>query len=73
MIKEFDKLCTQIFYYKNKFQFPFDAIIHEEGFQDILKSEDYPILESKMKNLLVLLNENPLLVEEDTENLWDKI
>lgn len=73
LINDFDKLCTQIFYYNNKFQFPFDSIRHDPDFQNILQSKDYPILESKMKNLIDLINQDYNLLQEDTQNLWERI
>ena len=73
MIEDFEKLCTKIFYYKNKFQFPFDAIIHEQEFQDILNSGNYPILKKKMENLIDLINKDKDKLNEDTKILWDLI
>jgi len=73
MLEDFDKLCTQIFYYKNKFRFPFDSIIHDKNFQDILNSQNYPILENKMKNLLVLINQDLTKLNQDTKELWELI
>jgi len=73
LINDFDKLCTQIFYYNNKFQFPFDSIKHDGQFQKILENGNYPLLESKMKNLIEMINQNHDLIFEDTKNLWDQI
>jgi len=73
MLEDFEKLCSKIFYYKNKFQFPFEAIIHEEEFQYILKNDNYPILKKKMENLIELINKDRDKLYEDTKILWDLI
>jgi hypothetical protein len=72
-INDFDKLCTQIFYYNNKFQFPFDSIKHDANFQDILNKESYSVLESKMTNLIDLINNDQSKLQEDTIDLWELI
>ena len=73
MILQFERLCSQIFYYKNKFQFPFEEIHFNGNFQDILNSSDYPLLEKKMKNLIDLLNQDSETIYRDVEELWDLI
>jgi hypothetical protein len=72
-LEKFDKLCTQIFYFKGEFHFPFDSIKHNKEFQSILSSEEYPLLESKLKNLLVLINNDMTKIYQDTEDLWEFI
>jgi hypothetical protein len=73
MMEDFEKLCTRIFYYNSKFEFPFDAIIHEEEFQDLLTSDKYPFLKMKMENLIDVLNQDPMKVYWDTQELWELI
>lgn len=72
-LEKFDKLCTQIFYYKGEFQFPFDGIHHDKRFQSITSSEDFPIFENKIKNLLDLINKDMTKLTQDTEVLWEVI
>ena len=72
-IEKFEKLCTQIFYYKGEFKFPFDSIQHEEKFISIVEDVDYPMFESKMKNLLELINKDMTKIHLDTQDLWEVI
>lgn len=72
-LEKFDKLCTQIFYFKGEFCFPFDGIQHDKRFQSIVSSDEYPLIESKLKNLLVLINQDMTKIYEDTEVLWEVI
>ena len=72
-LEKFDKLCTQIFYFKGEFCFPFDGIQHDKRFQSIVSSDEYPLIESKLKNLLVLINQDMTKIHEDTEVLWEVI
>jgi hypothetical protein len=72
-IEKFEKLCTQIFFHKGAFNFPFDGIQHNGNFTTILESEDYPLLEGKLKNLLVLINEDMTKIDQDTQVLWEVI
>ena len=69
--ENFVKLCELIFVGKNGYSFPFDAIRHYENYQDIYKSEEYSLLEEKMKNLINLVNTENSLTEKDIEEeLW---
>lgn len=69
--ENFVKLCELIFVSKNGFTFPFDAISHFEDYQDIYKSEEYTLLEEKMKNLINLVNsDNSVLDKDIEEELW---
>lgn len=71
--EKFDKLCTQIFYLKGEFCYPFDEIKNDNRFGDIIKNQDYPILETKIKNLLVLINKDLTKIDLDTQVLWEMI
>ena len=69
--ENFVKLCKLIFVGKNGYNFSFDAISHYEDYQDIYKSEEYTLLEEKMKNLINLVNSDNSLTEKDIEEeLW---
>jgi len=72
-IEKFEKLCTQIFFYKGTFNFPFDAIQHNGEFETIVKDIEYPIFESKMENLIKLINEDITKINLDTQDLWEVI
>jgi len=72
-IEKFEKLCTQIFFHKGEFNFPFDGIQHNKNFVSIIQDTDYPIFESKMGNLLKLINEDMTNINLDTKDLWEVI
>lgn len=72
-IEKFDKLCTQIYFWKGQFRFPFDGIQHDGKFKYILESEDYPLLKLKLENLLILINQDMTKINQDTELLWELI
>ena len=72
-IEKFEKLCTQIFFHKGEFNFPFDAIQHNKNFVSIIQDTDYPIFESKMGNLLKLINKDMTKINLDTKDLWEVI
>ena len=72
-IEKFEKLCTQIFFHKGTFNFPFDGIQHNGEFESIVNDGEYPIFESKMKNLLVLINKDMTKINVDTQDLWEVI
>ena len=72
ILKEnFLELCSKIFVSQNGFEFPFDEIRHSDDFVSIYTSEDYPILEKKMINLLNLINSDNSMIDKDIETeLW---
>jgi hypothetical protein len=72
-IEKFEKLCTQIFFYKGAFNFPFDGIQHNAKFESIVNDGDYPMFEVKMENLLKLINQDMTKINVDTEDLWEVI
>ena len=72
-LEKFDKLCTQIYYWRGQFRFPFDGIKHNAKFESIIESDDYPLLKEKLKNLLILINKDMTKINQDTEALWEVI
>jgi hypothetical protein len=72
-IEKFEKLCTQIFFHKGTFNFPFDGIQHNGEFETIVKDIEYQIFESKMENLLKLINDDMTKINLDTQDLWELI
>ena len=73
MLDKFEKLCTQIYYWKGKFRFPFDEIKHDGNFDNIIKNPDYKTYESKMKNLIKIINNDMSKLNLDTKELWEMI
>jgi hypothetical protein len=63
-----------IYINSNGFQFPFDNIDHDDDLIQIRESIDYPVLKSKMENLIILINKDNSLLNKDVETeLWDLI
>ena len=72
--QQFTELCKMIFIGSNGFQFPFDDIDHDDDLIQIRESVDYPVLKSKMENLIILINKYNSLINKDVETeLWDLI
>lgn len=72
-IENFDKLCTQIFYFRGEFRFPFDKIHKDQKFNQITQSDGYQELKFKIKNLLILMNKDMTKINQETEVLWENI
>ena len=48
-----------------------DGIIYDKNFSHITKDVEYPLIEKKVKSIIKLINENPVLVNKDLEDeLW---
>ena len=72
--QQFTELCKMIFIGSNGFQFPFDDVDHDDDLIKIRESVDYPVLKSKMENLIILINKDNSLINKDVETeLWDLI
>jgi hypothetical protein len=72
--QQFTELCKMIFIGSNGFQFPFDDVDHDDDLIQIRESVDYPVLKSKMENLIILINKDNSLINKDVETeLWDLI
>ena len=56
--KQFVKLCSMIYISSSGFRFPFDDIDYDDSLSEIRESENYPMLKSKMQNLLDMLNKD---------------
>lgn len=75
-IKEkFVEMCKLLFVNsEGQFLFPYDSILHDDDWCDFINHKDYPILESKMKNLVKLINYNNSVLELDVENeIWELV
>jgi hypothetical protein len=75
-IKEkFVEICKLIFINGNgEFFFPLDNLIYDEDYSDFLKHPDWVILESKMNNLISLINKDNSIINKDVETeIWEMI
>jgi len=59
---------------KGKLFFNNENFIHDASYSDLHNDSDLPFLMEKMDKMLVLINENPDLVDKDIEKeLWDLV
>lgn len=75
-IKEkFTEMCKLIFINgKGQFVFPIDNLIHDCDYSEFLSHSDWTILESKMNNLISLVNKDHSILQKDVENeIWEMI
>jgi hypothetical protein len=75
-IKEkFAEMCKLIFINgKGEFVFPIDNLIHDDDYSDFLNHSDWNTLESKMENLISLVNNDHSILEKDVETeIWEMI
>jgi hypothetical protein len=75
-IKEkFAEMCKLIFINgKGEFVFPIDNLIHDDDYSDFLNHSDWNTLESKMENLILLVNNDHSILEKDVETeIWEMI
>lgn len=73
--QKFVEMCKLIFINgKGKFVFPIDNLIYDLDYSEFLDHSDWPILESKMKNLIELMNNDLSIIDKDVETeIWDLI
>jgi hypothetical protein len=72
---KFVEMCKLIFLTsKGDFVFPIDNLLYDNDYSDFIKHSDWSILESKMKNLIELVNSDNSILEKDVETeLWEMI
>ena len=72
---KFVEMCKLIFINgKGEFTFPIDNLIHDEDYSDFLNHSDWSILESKMENLITLINKDHSILDLDVEDeIWEMI
>lgn len=72
---KFVEMCKLIFINgKGEFVFPIDNLIHDKDYSDFINHADWSILESKMKNLIELINRDHSILELDVEDeIWNLI
>jgi hypothetical protein len=75
-IKEkFVEMCKMIFVSSTgKLVFPFENLEYDSDWNQFTNHKDYSILESKMKNLIKITNEDNTILNLDIETeIWDMI
>jgi len=67
----FVKMCSLSYFDGDMLYFPATDVDHLTHMKEIRENENYPFLLEKMDNLMILLNENPTLIDKDIEDeLW---
>jgi hypothetical protein len=75
-IKEkYVEMCKLIFINKDGvFKFPFEDLQLDNDWNSFTTHQDYTILETKMNNLLNLVNQNPQILNLDVETeIWEMV
>lgn len=69
---KFVEMCKLIFINgKGEFVFPIENLIYDQDYSEFLAHKDWSILETKMNNLVKLINENNSILEKDVETeIW---
>jgi len=69
---KFVEMCKLIFINgKGEFVFPIDNLIHDNDYSDFLNHSDWSTLESKINNLITLINKDHSILEKDVEaEIW---
>jgi hypothetical protein len=72
---KFVEMCKLIFINgQGDFVFPIENLIHDKDYSDFLNNPDWTILESKMVNLITLINKDHSILELDVEDeIWEMI
>jgi len=72
---KFIEMCKLIFVNsKGDFCFPYENLQHDDDWSQFINDSDYPILESKMKNLINLVNSDNSVLEKDVETeIWEMV
>jgi hypothetical protein len=72
---KFVKMCKMIFInVDGNFVFPVDNLLHDEDYSNFINHSDWSVLESKMKNLINLVNSDNSILEKDVETeIWEMV
>jgi len=72
---KFVEMCKMIFInVDGNFVFPVDNLLHDEDYSNFINHSDWSVLESKMKNLINLVNSDNTILEKDVETeIWEMI
>lgn len=72
---KFVEMCKLIFINgKGEFVFPIDNLLYDLDYSEFLQHTDWPILESKMRNLISLINKDHSVIDKDVETeIWEMI
>jgi hypothetical protein len=68
-------MCKMIFInVDGNFVFPVDNLLHDEDYSNFINHSDWSVLESKMKNLINLVNSDNSILEKDVETeIWEMV
>ena len=72
---KFVEMCKLIFINgKGEFVFPIDNLIYDNDYSEFLSHSDWTTLESKMNNLISLINKDHSIINLDVETeIWEMI
>jgi hypothetical protein len=72
---KFVEMCKMIFInVDGNFVFPVDNLLHDEDYSNFINHSDWSVLESKMKNLINLVNSDNSILEKDVETeIWEMV
>ncbi len=73
--QKFVHLCSMIFINsRGEFVFPIENLQYDGDWSDFLMSSDWSILDKKMSNLIIKLNEDNSILNLDVETeIWEMI
>ena len=73
--QKFVEMCKLLFVNGNgEFCFPYENLDHDDDYSDFISHSDYPVLESKMQNLVKLVNSDNSILNLDVEDeIWEMI
>jgi hypothetical protein len=72
---KFVEMCKLIFINgTGKFVFPIDNLLYDQDYSEFLNHSDWSVLETKMSNLITLMNEDHSILQKDVESeIWNLI
>jgi len=72
---KFVEMCKMIFInVDGNFVFPVDNLLHDEDYSNFINHSDWSVLESKMENLINLVNSDNSILEKDVETeIWEMV
>ena len=68
-------MCKLIFINgTGEFVFPIDNLLYDQDYSEFLNHSDWSVLETKMSNLITLMNEDHSILQKDVESeIWNLI
>jgi hypothetical protein len=72
---KFVEMCKLIFINgTGEFVFPIDNLLYDQDYSEFLNHSDWSVLETKMSNLITLMNEDHSILQKDVESeIWNLI